>query len=141
MSGNNNPYDPTKMFQEWIQKSGKAQAEFMRNFGSMMGNQPAQTFDPLTTLKEIGNSISNAQNSFMNNVNSLQSQGIDKMLSLQQMMPNFLSWGAYKTSVGSNGRISIPEAERKALDLGEGDLVQVLILPIKKKSNETEVKQ
>ena len=60
---------------------------------------------------------------------------------MAQMMPNFLQWGAYKTSVGSNGRISIPEAERNALGLGEGDLVQVIILPIGKKSGNKEVKQ
>jgi AbrB family looped-hinge helix DNA binding protein len=140
MSGNQNPYDPTKMFQEWIQKSGKAQAEFIRNFGAMMGNQQSQTFDPLSTLKEIGDNMSNAQASFMNNLSSLQSQGIEKMLSLQQMIPNFMSWGAYKTTVGSNGRISIPEAERNALGLEEGSLVQVVILPINKKSKKEEVK-
>ena len=50
------------------------------------------------------------------------------------MLPNFLSWGAFKTNVGSNGRISIPEAEREALGLKEGDLVQVVVLPIKQKS-------
>ena len=56
------------------------------------------------------------------------------MFNVAQMMPSFLQWGAYKTSVGSNGRISIPEAEREALGLKEGDLVQVVILPIEKKS-------
>ncbi|HXV51466.1 MAG TPA: AbrB/MazE/SpoVT family DNA-binding domain-containing protein, partial [Nitrosopumilaceae archaeon] len=49
--------------------------------------------------------------------------------------------GAYKTSVGSNGRISIPEAERDALGLKEGDLVQVIVLPLEKKSKTKEVKQ
>lgn len=141
MSGNQNPYDPTQLFQEWIQKGGKAQAEFMKNFGAMMGNQPSQVFDPLSTLKEMGDKMSDAQEGFMNNMSSLQSQGLDKMLSLQQMIPNFMSWGAYKTTVGSNGRISIPEAERNALGLGEGDLVQVVILPIGKKSNKSEVKK
>jgi bifunctional DNA-binding transcriptional regulator/antitoxin component of YhaV-PrlF toxin-antitoxin module len=50
------------------------------------------------------------------------------------MMPNFLTWGAFKTSVGSNGRISIPEAERDALSVNEGDLVQVIVIPVKPKS-------
>ena len=49
-------------------------------------------------------------------------------------MPNFLSWGAFKTSVGSNGRISIPEAERDALSVNEGDLVQVIVIPVSPKS-------
>ena len=39
MSGNRNQYDPTEMFKEWIQKSGKAQSEFMKNFASMMTPQ------------------------------------------------------------------------------------------------------
>ena len=39
MNGNRNPYDPTKMFKDWIQKSGRAQTEFMKNFGSLMTDQ------------------------------------------------------------------------------------------------------
>ena len=37
--------------------------------------------------------------------------------------------------------ISIPEAERDALGLKEGDLVQVMVLPIEKKTKPKEVKQ
>jgi len=66
---------------------------------------------------------------------------MDTMFNLGQIMPNFMNWGAYKTSVGSNGRISIPEAERTALGLKEGDLVQVIILPLEKKSKNREVKK
>ncbi|MEE8179361.1 MAG: AbrB/MazE/SpoVT family DNA-binding domain-containing protein [Nitrosopumilaceae archaeon] len=133
MNGNKTQYDPSEMFREWIQKSGKAQAEFMRNFGAMMG-QPAQSFDPLQTLKEIAEKTSETQTNFMENFSSMQTQGLNKMFNLSQMMPNFLQWGAYKTSVGTNGRISIPEAERAALGLKEGDLVQVIVLPLEKKS-------
>jgi AbrB family looped-hinge helix DNA binding protein len=133
MSGNNYQYNPADMFKEWIQKGGKAQAEFMKNFGSMMSPQ-SQQFDPLETLNEISKKTVEAQSNFMENMGSMQSKGMNKMFNISQMMPNFLSWGAYKTSVGSNGRISIPEAEREALGLKEGDLVQVVILPIEKKS-------
>ena len=132
MSGNNYQYNPAEMFKEWIQKGGKAQAEFMKNFGSMMSPQ-TQQFDPLETLNEISKKTVEAQSNFMENMGSMQSKGMNKMFNISQMMPNFLSWGAYKTSVGSNGRISIPEAEREALGLKEGDLVQVVILPIEKK--------
>ena len=132
MSGNSYQYDPTQMFKEWIQKSGKAQTEFMRNFASMMNPQGNQ-FDPLETLKNISNKTVEAQSNFMQDLSSIQSKGMNKMFNMAQMMPNFLTWGAYKTSVGSNGRISIPEAEREALGLKEGDLVQVVILPIEKK--------
>jgi len=56
------------------------------------------------------------------------------MLGMGQMLPAFTSWGAYKTTVSSNGRISIPEAERSALGIEAGDLVQVIILPIPKRT-------
>ena len=42
MNGNNNQYDPTTMFKNWIQKSGQAQTEFMKNFGNLMTNQSNQ---------------------------------------------------------------------------------------------------
>ena len=141
MSGNQFQYDPANMFQEWIKKSGKAQAEFMKNFGILMGNQPEPEFDPLKALKEISNNAAKTQSNFMDNMASMQAKGLNKMFSLGQTMPNFLNWGAYKTSVGTNGRISIPEAERDALGLKEGDLVQVIILPLEKKSKNKGVKQ
>ena len=132
MNGNNYQYDPAEMFREWIQKSGKAQAEFMKNFGSMMNPQTKQ-FDPLETLKEMSDKAVDTQSHYFDNVKSLQEKSMNKMFNISQMMPNFLTWGAYKTSIGSNGRISIPEAERDALGLKEGDLVQVIVLPIEKK--------
>jgi hypothetical protein len=36
----------------------------------------------------------------------------------------------FKSRVQSGGRISIPDAEREALDIGEGDLVQAVVVPI-----------
>lgn len=141
MSGNQNLYDPTEMFKSWIQKSGRAQAEFMKNFGSLMANQNSQTFNPLDTLKEVSEKTKNAQSAMMENMTSMQNKSMDTMFNIGQMFPSFMNWGAYKTTVGSNGRISIPEAERNALGLGEGDLVQVIVLPIAKKSKGKEVKQ
>ncbi len=46
MSGSKNQYDPAEMFKEWIQKSGKAQSEIMKNFALMMSPNTRQ-FDPL----------------------------------------------------------------------------------------------
>ena len=141
MSGNYSQFDPSSMFKEWIQKSGRAQAEFMKNFGSMMNNQNSQKFDPLETLKTMADTTRNTQSNVMENMKNLQNNSIDTMFNIGQMLPSFMNWGAYKTTVGSAGRISIPEAERNALGLGEGDLVQVIILPIGKKSGNKEVKQ
>jgi len=141
MSGNYNQYDPSEMFKEWIQKSGRAQAEFIKNFGSLMTNQNTQTFNPLETLREVSDSTRNTQSKMMQNISSLQNKSMDTMFQIGQMLPSFVNWGAYKTTVSSNGRISIPEAERNALGLGEGDLVQVIILPIAKKSKTKDGKQ
>jgi hypothetical protein len=38
----------------------------------------------------------------------------------------------FKTRVQSGGRISIPDAEREALDMEEGDIVQAVVLPVKR---------
>ena len=141
MSGNQNLYDPSEMFKSWIQKSGRAQAEFMKNFGSLMSNQTSQTFNPLETLKGVSESARQTQSTVMENMSTMQSKSMDTMFNIGQMLPSFMNWGAYKTTISSNGRISIPEAERNALGLGDGDLVQVIILPIAKKSKNKEVKQ
>ena len=141
MSGNENQYNPTKMFQDWIQKSGNAQAEFMKNFGSLMTNQSDQTFNPLATLNQVSENARQAQSNLMQNMYSMQNKGMDTMFNIGQMLSCFMNWGAYKTTISSNGRISIPEAERNALGLSDGDLVQVIVLPIAKKSNNEEVKK
>ena len=84
-------------------------------------------FDPSEMYKQWLDNMSNVQN-FMN---QSQSNVQNPFTNMQNMMPNFLLWGAFKTTVGSNGRISIPEAERDALGIEEGDLVQIIITPIK----------
>ncbi len=109
MSGNSNQYDPTKMFQDWIQKGGRAQAEFMKNFGSLMTNQTSQTFNPLDTLREVSDSTRQTQSNLMQNMSSMQSKSMDTMFSIGQMLPSFMNWCAYKTTISSNGIISIPE--------------------------------
>ena len=65
MNGNQNLYDPSEMFKSWIQKSGRAQAEFMKNFGALMTNQTGQTFDPLETLKGVSESTRKTQSNIM----------------------------------------------------------------------------
>lgn len=133
MSGNSNQYDPTRMFQDWIQRGGEAQAEFVENFGSLMtaAGQTPGTFNPLETLRQMSETAQSAQSRMIENVSSMQSRGMDAVIGMgQDMISSIAGWGAYKTTVSSNGRISIPEAERKALGIGEGDLVQVIILPI-----------
>ncbi|MDE1762861.1 MAG: AbrB/MazE/SpoVT family DNA-binding domain-containing protein [Thaumarchaeota archaeon] len=139
MTGNNNQYDPTEMFREWIQRSGKAQMDFMKTFGDMMSksNQP----NPLDMLKEISNKTVKAQSDFVQNMTGMQPGGMYNLFNPSQFLPSLLSWGTFKTSVGSNGRISIPEAEREALGVKEDDLVQVIVIPVERKRQKEEVKE
>jgi AbrB family looped-hinge helix DNA binding protein len=52
---------------------------------------------------------------------------------LLNSLTNFSQAGAvFKTTVQKTGRISIPEAEREALGIKEGDLVQVVVIRLKK---------
>ena len=141
MSGNYNQFNPSEMFKDWIQKNGRAQDEFMKYFGSLMTTQNTKTFNPLETLREVSDSTRNTHSDLMKTASSMQSKSMETMFQIGQMLPSFMNWSAYKTTISSNGRISIPEAERNALGLVEGDLVQVIILPIAKKSKNKEVKQ
>jgi len=44
----------------------------------------------------------------------------------------------FKTRVQSGGRISIPDAEREALDIEEGDIVQTVVIPVKRNRDDTD---
>ena len=90
-------------------------------------------YDPTELFRKWLENASQAQSDFTKNMNPFQTN-FQNPFNLQNMMPNFLSWGAFKTTVGSNGRISIPEAERQALSVNEGDLVQVIVIPVTPKN-------
>ena len=52
--------------------------------------------------------------------------GVPQLGAMSQM-------ATFKTRVQSGGRISIPDAEREALDIEEGDIVQTVVVPVKRK--------
>jgi hypothetical protein len=126
------------MFREWIQQSGKAQTDFIRTFGDVM-NRTNQS-NPLETLKEMTNKITKDQSDMLKNFTESGSKNMYNWFNLAQNLPQFSSWGAFKTTVGSNGRISIPEAEREAIGIQEDDLIQVIVVPIHKNNSRKEVK-
>lgn len=51
--------------------------------------------------------------------------GIPQLGAMSQM-------ATFKTRVQSGGRISIPDAERETLDIEEGDIVQAVVVPVKR---------
>ena len=72
-----------------------------------------------------------------------QQQRMMKQLFASGGMPTFdmnqlgamSQMATFKTRVQSGGRISIPDAEREALGIEEGDIVQTVVLPV---TNNTE---
>jgi len=62
----------------------------------------------------------------------------DLQNTLRDVVITFFSQTAiYKARIQKGGRIKIPEEERSALGLKEGDVVQVIIIPLKEgKENE-----
>jgi hypothetical protein len=51
--------------------------------------------------------------------------GVPQLGAMSQM-------ATFKTRVQSGGRISIPDAEREALDIEDGDIVQTVVIPVKR---------
>jgi len=51
--------------------------------------------------------------------------------------PMSMGTATFKTRVQSGGRISIPDAEREALDIQEGDIVQTVVVPVKRNRSDT----
>ena len=73
-----------------------------------------------------------------------QQQQLMKQMFASGGMPSFdmnqlgamSQMATFKTRVQSGGRISIPDAEREALGIDEGDIVQAVVLPVKRTSQE-----
>jgi AbrB family looped-hinge helix DNA binding protein len=107
----------------------------MKAFSAYMENN--QKFDPLSAMKELTAKSAEAQSSFVNNMAASQKNIMEQFFNMGNMMQNLIGYGAFKTTIGSNGRISIPEAERDALRINEGDLVQVVVIPLEKKKRQS----
>ncbi|HEY7572182.1 MAG TPA: AbrB/MazE/SpoVT family DNA-binding domain-containing protein [Nitrososphaeraceae archaeon] len=87
--------------------------------------------DPVSTFKKAVDKGSEAQQEIMKQFSSLQQNAMQNFFSTLQGLIYYNAM--FKTTVQSGGRISIPEAERQALDIEDGDLVQVIIIPIERR--------
>ena len=77
--------------------------------------------------------VTEFQQDLLRQFSSIQYNAFQHMFSSLQGFTNYNAM--FKTNVQTGGRISIPEAERQALGIEEGDLVQVIIIPITRKKN------
>ena len=71
---------------------------------------------------------SDMQSEFMKQMNAMQMNALNNFIAMLQALTQ--NNAIFKATVQSNGRITIPEAEREALRINEGDLVQVIIIPL-----------
>jgi DNA-binding transcriptional regulator/RsmH inhibitor MraZ len=81
-------------------------------------------------MQEAGEAFSEQQMQFfeqMMQMNPAFSGNSEQFSSFGRMA---MGAAAFKTRVQSGGRLSIPDAEREALDIEEGDLVQAFVVPI-----------
>jgi hypothetical protein len=94
--------------------------------------------DPVSAFKKAVGKGSEAQKEFLKEFSSIQQDAIQNFFSTLQGLVYYNAM--FKTTVQSGGRISIPEAERQALNIEDGDLVQVIIIPIERRRKESEKK-
>jgi hypothetical protein len=84
--------------------------------------------DPVEAFKKAIEKGSEAQKSFMNQFANMQQDAVQNYFAVLRGLSYYNAM--FKTTVQSGGRISIPEAERQALNIEDGDLVQVIVVPI-----------
>jgi hypothetical protein len=74
---------------------------------------------------------SEAQKDFIKQFSNIQQDAMQNYFAVLQSLT--FNNAMFKTTVQSGGRISIPEAERQALKIEDGDLVQVIVVPIERR--------
>ena len=84
-----------------------------------------------TAFKKALDKGTEAQRDFIKQFSFIQQHTLENYFSMLQGLTYYNAM--FKTTVQSGGRISIPEAERQALNIEEGDLVQVVLIPIDRK--------
>lgn len=87
--------------------------------------------DPVEAFKKVVEKGSEAQKDFLKQFSSIQQDAMQNYFAILRGLSYYNAM--FKTTVQSGGRISIPEAERQALNIEDGDLVQVIVVPIERR--------
>ena len=87
--------------------------------------------EDMESYKKVVDSTTQAQQDFFKKFSNLQMDAMQNFFSMIQGLTFYHAM--YKTTIQRGGRISIPEAERQALKIEDGDLVQVIVIPIERK--------
>lgn len=87
--------------------------------------------DPMEAFKKAMREGGEAQESFIKQFSNIQQDAMQNYFAVLRSLTFYNAM--FKTTVQSGGRISIPEAERQALNIEDGDLVQVIVVPIERR--------
>lgn len=108
----------------------------------MTGDDDDVTWPPALLARqfqEAGEQAVEQQSEFFRQLfDSTTGSGMNMNMGLSQLAASSMGTATFKTRVQSGGRISIPDAEREALDIAEGDIVQTVIVPVKRNRGDTE---
>ena len=96
-----------------------------------MGMSSSDSTDPVEAFKKAITKGSEAQKDFIKQFSNIQQDTMQNYFAVLQSLT--FNNAMFKTTVQSGGRISIPEAERQALNIEDGDLVQVIVVPIERR--------
>ena len=96
-----------------------------------MGMSSSDSTDPVEAFKKAITKGSEAQKDFIRQFSNIQQDAMQNYFAVLQSLT--FNNAMFKTTVQSGGRISIPEAERQALNIEDGDLVQVIVVPIERR--------
>jgi len=102
-----------------------------------MADNP-ETNEGMEQYKKAIDSTTQAQQDFLKKFSNLQVDAMQNFFSMLQGLT--FNHAMFKTTIQSGGRISIPEAERQALKIEDGDLVQVIVIPIERKHRNNSTK-
>jgi hypothetical protein len=87
--------------------------------------------EDVESYKGVVDTTTQAQQDLFKKFSNLQMDAMQNFFSMLQGLTFYHAM--FKTTIQSGGRISIPEAERQALKIEDGDLVQVIVIPIERK--------
>ncbi|MDQ2051598.1 AbrB/MazE/SpoVT family DNA-binding domain-containing protein [Natronolimnohabitans sp. A-GB9] len=81
-------------------------------------------------MQEAGEQVAESQQELMKQL--MQAGGSNPFDVGSSLGPMNMGTATFKARVQSGGRISIPGPEREALDIEEGDIVQTIVVPVKR---------
>ncbi|THE63750.1 hypothetical protein D8Y22_18060 [Salinadaptatus halalkaliphilus] len=83
-------------------------------------------------MQEAGEQVAESQQEMMKQLFQTSSMGANPLEEMSAFGPMNMGTATFKARVQSGGRISIPGPERDALDIEEGDIVQTIVVPVKR---------